>query len=264
VRDSGDEWQVVLQTDHAALAGQFAEAWGGEGFDPLRPRHQVVAATARHDDGWAVWERAPSLLSRDGAVEPRDFLDVQVLSHLALYRAQIAAVLDDDPYAGLLVSMHARGIYNHRNGTDPGLVLTFAGSEQRAVDAFVAEQEQLQAQLIDEHQIPEDERWANYKLLQIFDRLSLYFCMKDLQAGEPSTLAPVPIRYGSQDTTELKIEPDSAWRVRMDPFPFEGSEASFTVLRRTLPKRSWSDVEEFRREFFDNPPQEQPIVIAAA
>ena len=55
VRDAGDAWQVVLQTDHADLSGAFARAWAerGAGHDSL------VIAAERHDDGWAVWERAP-------------------------------------------------------------------------------------------------------------------------------------------------------------------------------------------------------------
>lgn len=260
VRSTGDSWQVVLQTDHAVLAGQFADEWGNERFEALRPRRTVVAATARHDDGWAVWERAPSLLAQNGTVKPRNFLDVQVHSHLAFYRAQIAAVLDDDPYAGLLVSMHGCGIYNGRYGTDPALKLTFAADEQRAVDAFVREQEERQRELVAELGVDEHERWTNYKLLQIFDRLSLYFCMKDVAAGEAATLTPAPTGYGASDA-ELSIEPAGPWRVRVDPFPFATSPATFILLRRELPQRAWGDVDEFRRDFFDTSPRETKIVI---
>ena len=55
VRDAGDAWQVVMQTDHADLSGAIATAWADRG-----PRHDsVVVAARRHDDGWAVWERSP-------------------------------------------------------------------------------------------------------------------------------------------------------------------------------------------------------------
>src|SRR5688500_13743082 len=96
VRDAGDAWQVVLQTDHADLSGAFARAWSeqGAGHDAL------VIAAERHDDGWAVWERAPRV---DESGKPVNFLDVDVRSHLAFYRAGIAAVTEHDPYAGLLV-----------------------------------------------------------------------------------------------------------------------------------------------------------------
>ena len=133
VRDLGDGWQVVLQTDHADLPAQFAASWS-EGA----ASESLEIATRRHDDGWAVWERAPRV---DGDGTPVNFLDVDVRSHLAFYRAGIAAVTEQDSHAGLLVSMHGAGIYRQRYGLDPGLALTRAPEVQEEVEAFVAEQE---------------------------------------------------------------------------------------------------------------------------
>ena len=132
VRDLGDAWQVVLQTDHADLSAAFARAWA----TPLAP--SLVVATERHDDGWAVWEQSPRV-DEDG--KPINFLDVDVRSHLAFYRAGIAAITEEDEYAGLLVSMHGAGIYRQRYGLDTALGLTRAAEVQGDVDAFVAEQE---------------------------------------------------------------------------------------------------------------------------
>jgi hypothetical protein len=264
VRDDGDTWGVVLQTDHADLSGQFAAAWGNDSFVPPRPWASVRTAAARHDDGWAIWERAPRLLAIDGEMRPRNFLDVQILSHLAFYRAQIAAVSDEDPYAGLLVSMHGTGIYNGRYGTDPALKLTFAPTERRAVDAFVAEQEDSRREIVDELRLAEDELWTNYRMLQIFDRLSLHFCTKDMQRGEPATLAPAPIDYERGPAAELAIEPDGPWRVRIDPYPFATTTTRFTLLRRQIPKDDWRDDTEFRERFFATPAQEKEIVITPA
>jgi Protein of unknown function (DUF3891) len=264
VRDLGDSWQIVLQTDHAELAGSFAEAWGNTRFEPVRPPRVVVSAAARHDDGWAIWERAPSILAQNGSPKPRNFLDVQVLSHLAFYRAQIAAVTDDDEYAGMLIAMHGCGIYNGRYGTDPALKLTFAPLEREAVDGFVSEQERFMDRVMQERGISKEERWTNYKLVQIFDRLSLYFCMKDVVQGESAVLSPAPIAYENDEDAELRIEPDGPWRVTMDPFPFGSGPAEFTLLRRELPKRAWTDVDEFRRDFFDNPAEPISITISPA
>ena len=50
----------------------------------------------------------------------------------------------------------------------------------------------------------------------------------------------------------------------MDPFPFGEAPATFTMLRREIPKRDWTDNDEFRRDFFANPPQPTPIVISPA
>jgi hypothetical protein len=259
VRDRSDSWQVVLQPDHADLSGQFARAWGnGGGFARPNPLDPVTIAAARHDDGWAVWERAPTL-DRDGKA-PRNFLDVEVASHLAFYRAMIAAVLDQDSYAGLLVSMHGAGIYRGRYGTQPSLKLTFADEEHEQVERFVAEQEQLHARLVARLGVSEEERWTNYRLLQVYDRLSLYFCLRDVEAGASETLEPVPRDYAEAETA-LAIEPVGPWEVRIDPYPFAESPARFRLVRRLLPKGGSHDGEGFRREFAAAAPENVDITI---
>jgi hypothetical protein len=235
VRDTGDSWQVVLQTDHADLAAGFARSWA----DPVSRPLELVAE--RHDDGWAVWEQAPRLDEANG--RPVNFLEVNVLAHLAFYRAGIAALSDQDPEAGLLLSMHGAGIYKQRYGLDPGLGLARAAEAQEEVDAFVAEQE---AKFGGEP----GERRTEYELLQLFDRLSLYFCMRDVGAGEQAELQG------------YRLEPLGPWRVRMTPFPFAESPAAFTLLRRALPKREWTE-DEFREDFFGLEPDRTEIEIAA-
>jgi hypothetical protein len=214
IRDLGDAWQVVLQTDHADLSAAFARAWA----QPLPP--SLVVATERHDDGWAVWEQSPRVHD-DG--KPVNFLEVDVRSHLAFYRAGIAAITEQDADAGLLVSMHGAGIYRQRFGLDPGLGLTRAAELQDEVDAFVAEQE---AKFGGE---PGD-RQEDYELLQLFDRLSLYFCMRDLEGGEAAELQG------------YKLGPIGPWHVRMTPFPFASNPSGFSLVRRVLPKGGSTDV----------------------
>ena len=220
VRDRGDDWQVVLQIDHEDLSGELARAWGEQGA-----RHpSLVVAAARHDDGWAVWERAPRL---DDTGAPVNFLDVDITSHLAFYRAGIAAITEQDPYAGLLVSMHGAGIYRQRYGRDPGLGLSRAAEAQALIDAFVEEQESEYDARLAATGASDEERWRDYELLQIYDRLSLYFCMRDAETtngGEPVEL---------QGYT---IELLAPWRVRMSPFPFGESPARFSLVRRLLPR----------------------------
>ncbi len=216
VRDAGDAWQVVLQTDHADLSAAFARAWSDQG-----PEHDsLVTAAERHDDGWAVWEQAPRT-DPDG--KPVTFLEVDVRSHLAFYRAGIAAITEQDPHAGLLVSMHGAGIYKQRYGLDPGLGLARAAEAQEEVDAFVAEQEAKFGGDPGEHR-------GEYELLQLYDRLSLYFCMRDVEKGEAAELQG------------YRLEPIAPWHVRMAPYPFGESPARFSLLRRVLAKSVRTDV----------------------
>jgi hypothetical protein len=226
VRDRGADWQVVLQIDHADLSGALARAWSQQGA-----HHESLAtAAARHDDGWAVWERAPAIDRESG--KPVGFLDVDVRSHLAFYRACIAAVGEQDPYAGLLVSMHGAGIYRQRYGRDPALGLSRAAEVQDLVDAFVAEQEAGYDRRVAAAGVSEDERWRDYDLLQLYDRLSLHFCMRDVEAdgGEPVEL---------QGYTLELVAP---WHVRMRPYPFGDSPARFGLLRRVMSKNARAEV----------------------
>jgi hypothetical protein len=211
VRDLGDAWQVVMQPDHADLSAAFARAWA----TPLSP--SLVIATERHDDGWAVWEQSPRV---DADGKPVGFLDVDVRAHLAFYRAGIAAITEEDADAGLLVSMHGAGIYKQRYGLDTALGLSRAAEVQGDVDAFVAEQE---AKFAGE---PKG-RWEDYELLQLFDRLSLYFCMRD---GEEAELQG------------YRIEPVAPWHVRLSPYPFGAGAGGFSLLRRVIPKNGRTDV----------------------
>jgi hypothetical protein len=211
VRDLGDAWQVVLQTDHADLSAAFARAWGTLLPPPL------VVATERHDDGWAVWEQAPRF---DADGKPINFLEVDIRSHLAFYRAGIAAITEQDEDAGLLVSMHGAGIYRQRYGLDPGLGLARAAEAQDDVDAFVAEQEAKFGGVL-------GDRRRDYELLQLFDRLSLYFCMRE---GDEA------------DLQGYRLEPIAPWHVRLTPFPFEEGPALFSLTRRRIPKGSRVDL----------------------
>lgn len=256
VRDCGDSWQLVLQSDHADLAGELAAAWGGGSVaEPSRRAGMVLAAT-RHDDGWGVWDRRPGWDRERG--RPRAFLDVPVPVHLAFYRAAIAAVTDEDPYAGMMISMHGAGIYTGRYGTQPSLALTGREQYREQVDAFVAEQEALYRRISAELRIPDDVRWTDYVLLQLYDRLSLYFCLRDVERGEPETIEPVPTGSG---TASLRIEPVAPWHVRIAPYPFRERPARFSLTRRMLPKTSYDGNEEFRHAFAALTPKRVEITI---
>ena len=135
----------------------------------------------------------------------------------------IAAITEQDPEAGLLVSMHGAGIYKGRYGLDPGLGLSRAAELQDEVDAFVAEQEAKFGGS------PGDRR-ADYELLQLFDRLSLYFCLRDLEGGEAAELQG------------YALEPIAPWHVRLSPYPFGEEPLQASLQRRVLPKNGRADV----------------------
>jgi hypothetical protein len=245
VRDQGESWQIVLQTDHADLSGAFSEAWADRG-----DRHEsVIVAARRHDDGWAVWERSP-LVDAGGA--PVAFLDVHVPAHLAFYRAGIAAITDEDPYAGLLVSMHGAGIYRQRYGSDTGLSLSRAAEVQPLVDAFVEEQESGHAARAQAVGVDDELRWADYYRLQWYDRFSLAFCLREWDRPAAASFA----------VGGYEFSPLGPWHARVAPYPFAEQPLRFGLVRRVLPKRTWTQA-EFRRDFFETEPEAVEIELTA-
>jgi hypothetical protein len=259
VCDLGDAWQVVMQPDHAELSGQMAARWGNGEFAAPQPLASVHRASRRHDDGWAVWERSPQL---DSSGAPCNFIGVHIPSHLAFWRAGAAAVEEEDPYAGLLVSMHGAGIYRMRYGTQPEMKMAFAGEVKDLVDAFVAEQESSYDARRSTLGADEREVRVNYRLLQVFDRLSLAFCMSDAEAPGSATIASVPRDYDGSETA-LTIEAAGPFRATLDPYPFDGEEA-FTLRRRILPKGSWESGDAFRQALFAVEPEVIGIEVAPA
>ena len=126
-------------------------------------------------------------------------------------------------------------------------------------DAFAAEEEGRQAALVKQLGAGDAERWTNYRLLQVFDVVSLYFGLADVEAGTDSAVEGVPTAAAAR--TRIAIAPLGPWRVRFDPFPFRESPAAFTLVRRLVPKHVWADDEDFRRDF-DAAPVETVRILA--
>jgi DNA-binding transcriptional MocR family regulator len=51
--------------------------------------------------------------------------------------------------------------------------------------------------------VDEGELWVNYRLLQAWDRLSLHFCMRDVERGEPASLPRVPVGYDGEELERI-------------------------------------------------------------
>ena len=249
VRDAGDAWQIVLQTDHADLSAQLAEAWGGPGFTRPEPYAPLVRAARCHDDGWATWEQRPRL-DADGA--PQSFTTVSAPVHLAFYRAGVECLADEDPAAGLLVSMHMSGLYRQRYDVMPSPPRSLPEEERDLVEAFVQQEEDRQVALRRTLEADEAWRWTSYALLQVFDVVSLYFGLADVEVGVPGACEGVPTADGN-DPVRIAIEPLGPWRVRFAPYPFAEDRVALTMRRRLVRKREWRGDDAFRADLAATP-----------
>jgi hypothetical protein len=123
---------------------------------------------------------------------------------------------------------------------------------QPLVDAFVAEQESAHPARAAAVGVDDELRWADYHRLQWFDRFSLAFCLREWDHPDDSSF-----ELGS-----FTFFPLGPWRARVDPYPFAGTSARFTLARRLVPKRPWGQ-DEFRRAFFEIEPEVVELELCA-
>lgn len=271
--------RLVTQTEHGEQVGRLAAAWGGEAFAPPEPRAAVRMAAALHDAGWWEHDFAPHLVEG----EPASVLEATHDDWTSFYDHGIASVARRDPYAGLLCALHGAGVRRQRYGTQPSMP---DATEEYAV--FVAEQECRQRELLDAlfddsrygtvvdeadremlgeiHRVGSYEGagdsgvWRNYRLLEAWDRLSLYCCRNaDL---EPTTLEPVPTVPGDPDVA-IEVSPVDETTVRLDPYPFEASPVRTPVRARTIPTRDYASETALREAYYDAPVESVPFEFVA-
>lgn len=257
---------LIRQTDHAALAGVFAEHWGNSVFAVPHPRSPLLTAAVHHDDGWLIWERAPRI---DPATRrPYQFTAMPTDEHIGFYRTGIDSVRARDGYAGLLTTMHLAGLYQMRFGTEPQLAPRTLSAEEesrqrRFLDELHQQQESLRRELRSEgvpaEWLEDRPLWCNYKLLQMFDRLSLYFCTAP---PRPAALGPAPLDYAGGETL-LTLRPIDETTVRITPYPFNRSPLPLTVRGCMVADRDYRDDDDFRAAFASAVPVELAFAVRA-
>ena len=242
-RNNGEIW-CVSQPDHAAISGYLAAHWGNEAFQrpgyyAPAPDHEVLRAAvvlgvAEHDNGWWEWEATPELSDVDGL--PLDLTDVLRDQQDAMnrWRRGIPRFSDNHPYGSLLTSFHAFWLYapRCRESTDPAFLHPLfqekttpqlTGAELEEAQAFVAEVEQQQSELIRRIETaPSTAHWVDpqhlnphVRLLQLLDGLSLSLCSGIVPTFDRNSRGP------GQNAFTLSDVPRSTWkdRVRIDVYP---------------------------------------------
>lgn len=238
---------LVHQDDHGVLAGEYVRHWGNDMFEAPQPSESVYHAVRHHDRGWKKADVQP--LYDPEAKRPRNFLNRAAEEHVSFYGDAVEELIAEDPYAGLLVSMHWTGLYRKRWGM-AGWRVDAEGEEQAYLDRVVEQAERRWPELKraawnpEECSRPDFEQrlWHNYKLLQCWDVLSLYVARRFFE-GEALTIEGVPLRVGLE-AVNLRLEPLGDGRVALDPFPFRGTSFIAEVKAREIPDRDYESRED--------------------
>jgi hypothetical protein len=251
VQEQSDQLILIRQTDHAVLSGFLAREWGNDLFQRPEPFESLQLAASEHDNGWREWELQPQIDPKTRL--PFSFMSISTEAHMELYQRGIERVVKCDPYAGLLVSMHASGLYDRARATIPGFSAKYVKStETELVSGFqqglklqqLRLKVDLRADKASKDFVQENVLEGNSRRLEALDRLSLYFCMSS--TTHDATIENVPVDdHGSEVDWELRPAGPNA--VSLGPYPFRREPLQVSILVRRVPKRLYNDSFDFQR-----------------
>ena len=253
LQDRGDHYLVIRQTDHAVLAGFFARLWGNDDFHKPAGFDSFCLAVSEHDNGWCEWEMEPRLDLRARA--PYTFMSVPTEEHIRNYQRGVERLSNVDHYAALLVNLHSSGLYDRARATMPGYSAKYVKSEESAMveehlQKLKLQQLRLKVELRGNPEtkplIEEKSLNESHQLLDVLDRLSLYFCMG---GGEDVLIDSVPM-YRDEEFVDWEVrrtEDGGRIEVSVTPYPFGKSPLPISILARRVPKRLYSDSFDLRR-----------------
>lgn len=264
----GAEHFVITMDQHTALCARFAEHFGNEQFEPVEPRALMLHVIEHHDVGWRNLD-AQAL--RDPATGlPYNLVKTPFAQIVETSSASPDTNSERHPYCGLMSSMHSWGLYNGRYGMSEKVLLDSLADDNRALaDAMlegeIDRQQRLRTELESDPEtayLTEQGRlFQNYKQLQFFDTLALYFnCVREGEREE-TTYSHVPLN--ASEDTEVTIKPVATGVYALAPYPFddaEGIELSFNG-RYLSPVSQGDDV---REELERTPVTTQTFTLLAA
>jgi hypothetical protein len=252
--EPGQPHFVIPQIAHARMAGQLACAFGNDAFAPPEPRALMEYLAAHHDEGWDEVDRAQTRDPRTGLPYHLTQTPLPDLIKTGCRSPDFNEA--HHPFCGLLSSMHTYGLYHGRYGLSDKIFIDHVPLEHKAAVARMLQgeldrQARLKARLAADPAtaawVEEQALFTNYKLLQFFDTLALYFHMTHEAARGESHFLHVP-RSQTEDV-RLTLRPAGDGLYRLSPYPFQTQSLTVSVEGRWLsPLPEGADVQAALRE----------------
>ena len=264
----GAEHFIITMDQHTALSARFAEHFGNEHFEPVEPRALMLHVIEHHDAGWRELD-AQAL--RDPATGlPYNLVKTPFPKIVETSSASPDINGECHPYCELMSSMHSWGLYNGRYGMSDKVLLNSLADDNRAIadsmlEGEIERQQGLRTQLESDPEMvsltEESHLFQNYKQLQFFDTLALYFnCVREGER-EQASFTHVPLN-ASEDAV-VTIEPVEAGVYALDPYPFDDAEGIELIFSgRYLSPVSHGD--DVREELGRSPVTTQAMTLLAA
>lgn len=250
---------IIPQTAHGWLAGQLASHWGNSRFQHPGDAREMVLATSNHDQGWVTWEQNPAL---NAERRPTDFLEMPVAEHVKIWKQSIATVDSQSRYGALLVSRHARFLNELRlqNGND-------STADKECLQNFCTEQSAWETTELNvlQHQryyaaMCQRSRFeAAFRLLQVFDWLSLLLCMDTVT----HTIVENVPGESADERIEITLKAMSPDVFTISPWPFDVPAFSTMLQTKNLPAETFADDAAFQTVWQQIPVSFQPFIFRA-
>ena len=235
----GEPHFVINMEQHTEFAGKLARAFGNDRFDGLDPLDEMLFVIDHHDQGWADLDAATGLDGETGL--PWNLVKTPFEKIIKTSSGSPDFNEAHHAFCGLISSMHSWGLYNGRYGLSDRVLLNALAEENRAVasamlDGEIARQERLKGQLAKN---PETAAWVdeghlfqNYKQLQLFDTMALYFNQThEAERGE-ATFEHVPAN--AKDDVTVALEPRGEGTHALAPYPFNADDLEISFRGRYL------------------------------
>ncbi len=233
-REEGGEFLLIAQHDHALIAGELAEQFGNEQFSTPEPRDKTIRGVALHDCGWPLHDDAPM---RNAKGLPSDVFETTRPIALKVWSASADKAAAEEPYAGLLTSLHVLSLsvfatsetsfahekFDLDNPQERFAIIKFQQHE-------IARQEGLRQRLGLRNEKPlhhaglpkegmqraEDQLQFNFRMLQAMDAISLAACCTKPPMSQTQDLFRQP---GGGEKVKLSLARRGN-DVLVDPWPF--------------------------------------------
>lgn len=249
-----NEIWLVEQYHHSIQAGEVARQWGNEEFDA--PSQSLITAVEKHDIGWV--EPDKEILFDEESGRPINFININVKQHVRFYSNGYKKILEEDPYAGMLIGMHWIGLYTSRFGYDPTFTYKIPEDLKDYMQNVVIETQKEWVNIKmnywkfnEKRSEFEDKLWMDYEFLQLMDRMSQLVSLHTHHDKAEAILGPVRKNQGSEGI-QVSVQLPGDGSVIVEPFPFK-KEFETSVKVRKLPDKKYESHTDLSQEIANAP-----------
>src|SRR5436190_8640121 len=231
-RRVGDEFWLIPQHDHAILSGELARHFGNDRCAKPQAASSVLGVSL-HDCGWPIHDECPTL-NQNGF--PLDVFETSPEIGLNVWTESAKRAAAQDPYAGLLVSLHSLSlsalatsqVFDNEQFDVSNARVRFEVNKFQHLQIELQEKLRkrlgmhtdtpLRLGLAENSTDPREQALEfDFRMLQAMDKLSLCIC-----CTKPPFAKVEPVMdYPGGKAISLVVQRPEPHKLLVDPWPFD-------------------------------------------